>query len=310
MDALTALPRFRDSWSYVYLEKGVIDQEHASIAFHSADGTVPLPVASLSTLMLGPGTSITHAAVRTLAESNCLVIWCGDESVRFYATGTGGAGHSQNLIRQAALVSDPATRLAVCRAMYAKRFAEPPEDGVTIEQLRGFEGQRVRQAYADASRRFGLHWAGRNYDQGQWNAADPANRALSAANACLYGLAHAAIVSAGYSPALGFIHVGKPLSFVYDIADLYKTEISIPIAFELAANPPAEAGLERAVRLACRDLFYSNKVMQRIIPDIEEVLGGHSDPGAGSDYAARTTQPDDDRGESRCVPGPDERQSA
>ncbi len=173
MDALTALPRFRDSWSYVYLEKGVIDREHASIAFHSAESSIPLPVASLSTLMLGPGTSITHAAVRTLAESNCLVIWCGDESVRFYATGTGATGHSQNLIRQAALVSDPATRLAVCRTMYAKRFAEPPEDGVTIEQLRGFEGQRVRQAYADASRRFGLRWEGRNYDQAQWRRSRP-----------------------------------------------------------------------------------------------------------------------------------------
>jgi len=310
MDALTALPRFRDSWSYVYLEKGVIDQEHASIAFHSAEGTVPLPVASLSTLMLGPGTSITHSAVRTLAESNCLVIWCGDESVRFYATGTGGAGHSQNLIRQAALVSDPATRLAVCRAMYTKRFTVPPEDDVTIEQLRGFEGQRVRQAYADASRRVGLNWSGRNYDQGQWYAADPANRALSAANACLYGLAHAAIVSAGYSPALGFIHVGKPLSFVYDIADLYKTEFSIPLAFELAAKPPAEMELERAVRLACRDLFYSKKLMQRIIPDIEEVLGGHSDSGTGSQYAPRPAQPNDDRSESRSVRRPDDLQSA
>jgi CRISP-associated protein Cas1 len=310
MDALTALPRFRDSWSYVYLEKGVIDQEHASIAFHSADGTVPLPVASLSTLMLGPGTSITHSAIRTLAESNCLVIWCGDESVRFYATGTGGAGHSQNLIRQAALVSDPATRLGVCRTMYAKRFAEPPEDGVTIEQLRGFEGQRVRQAYAEASQRFGVHWSGRNYDQGHWHAANPANRALSAANACLYGLAHAAIVSSGYSPALGFIHVGKPLSFVYDIADLYKTEISIPIAFELAANPRPDVELERAVRLACRDCFYSKKLMQRIIPDIEEVLGGHSSLGASSEYAPRPAQSDDDRSESRGVRRPDDRQSA
>jgi CRISPR-associated protein Cas1 len=294
MEPLTSLPRFRDSWSYVYLEKGWIDQEHQSIAFHSAEGVVPIPVAKLSSLMLGPGTSITHAAIRTLAESNCLVIWCGEEFVRFYATGAGGAGHSQNLIRQAALVSDPIARLAVCRRMYTKRFSEPPEDDVTIEQLRGFEGQRVRQAYAEASRCFGIPWTGRSYDPGRWAAADPANRALSTANACLYGLAHAAIVSCGYSPALGFIHVGKPLSFVYDIADLYKTDVSIPIAFSLAANPPSDMELERAVRLACRDFFYTKKLMQRIVPDIEEVLGGRLDSGTGSERTSRPTEPDDD----------------
>src|SRR5947209_7104954 len=132
MVPLTSLPRFRDSWSYVYVEKGRIDQEDRSIALHTAEGTTPIPVASLAVLMLGPGTAITHAAIRTLAEANCLVLWCGDESVRFYATGSGGSGHSQNLIRQAALASDPSARLAVCRRMYAKRIAESLDPGVTI----------------------------------------------------------------------------------------------------------------------------------------------------------------------------------
>ncbi len=282
-------------------EKGRIDQEHQSIAFHTVDGTTPVPVASLAVLMLGPGTAITHAAIRVLAESNCLVIWCGDESVRFYATGSGGAGHSQNLIRQAALASDPASRLAVCRRMYAKRFHDPIDPEVTIEQLRGMEGYRVRQAYAEASQRRGIAWSGRNYDPGRWDAADPANRALSAANACLYGLVQAAMVSAGYSPALGFIHVGKPLSFVYDIADLYKTELTIPLSFEQAVRSATD--LERDVRIACRDLFYTSKLMQRIIPDIEEVLHGGAASGAGSDVTAGSPEPIDDRSEGGDLRG-------
>jgi CRISPR-associated protein Cas1 len=302
VEPLTSLPRFRDSWSYLYLEKGRVDQEDRSIAFHSAEGVIPIPVASLAVLMLGPGIAITHAAVRTLAEANCLVIWCGDESVRFYATGMGATGHSHNLIRQAELASDPQARLAVCRRMFAKRFGEPIDPSVTIEQLRGLEGQRVRRAYAEASRRSGVPWSGRSYDPGRWSAADPVNRALSAANACLYGLAQAAITSAGYSPGLGFIHVGKPLSFVYDIADLYKTELTIPLAFSLAADPQPD--LERAVRIACRDLFYTSKLLRRIIPDIEEVLYGSSDPGAGADGAAGTTEPDDDRGQGGGIRGP------
>jgi CRISPR-associated protein Cas1 len=298
---LTNLPRFRDAWSYVYLEKGRIDQDDQSIAFHTIDGTTSIPVASLAVLMLGPGTAITHAAIRVLAQSNCLVIWCGDESVRFYATGTGGAGHSHNLIRQAALASDPQARLAVCVRMYAKRFPDPIDPNVTIEQLRGMEGYRVRQAYAEASRRHGIDWSGRNYDPGRWNAADPANRALSAANACLYGLVQAAIISAGYSTALGFIHVGKPLSFVYDIADLYKTELIVPLAFQHAAESTTD--LERSVRIACRDLFYTSKLMHRIIPDIEEVLNGRADSGAGSDVTPGSPEPDDDRGEGGSLRG-------
>lgn len=284
MPPLTELPRFRDAWSYLYLEKGRIDQEHQSIAFHSAEGMTPVPVASLAVLMLGPGTSITHAAMKALAENNCLVIWCGDESVRFYATGMGGAGHSQNLIRQAALASDPEARAGVCRRMFAMRFGEAIGESVTIEQLRGMEGYRVRQAYAEASRVHGVVWSGRNYDPGRWTAADPPNRALSAANACLYGLTQAAIVSTGYSPGLGFIHVGRPLSFVYDVADLYKTELVIPTAFRIAAeNPP---NLERVVRIACRDLFYTSKLMHRIIPDIEEALRGGTTSGTGPSPAA------------------------
>jgi CRISPR-associated protein Cas1 len=161
--------------------------------------------------------------------------------------------------------------MAVVRRMYEMRFDETPDPSMTIQQLRGMEGRRVRDAYAAASECSGMPWAGRSYDRGQWDFTDPVNRALSAANSCLYGVCHAAIVSVGYSPAIGFIHTGKQLSFVYDIADLYKTEITIRMAFEQATS--AEPELERRVRLACRDLFRERRLLERIVPDIRKALG-------------------------------------
>ena len=154
--------------------------------------------------------------------------------------------------------------------MYAMRFADPLDPALTLQQIRGMEGVRVRDAYAKASREYGVPWQGRSYDRGNWNKADPVNRALSSANACLYGICHAAIVAAGYSPAMGFIHTGKQLSFVYDVADLYKTMITVPAAFAAAVNPTAT--IERDVRLQCRDAFARTRLLQKIVDDIENML--------------------------------------
>jgi CRISPR-associated protein Cas1 len=269
MKNLHELPKFADKLSYLYVEHAVIEQADKAIAVHDADGTTPVPAASLAVLVLGPGTSITHAAVRSLADNNCQVIWSGEQGVRFYAHGVGGARHSRNLVRQAQLVSDDIRRLQVVVRMYTMRFTEPVDGSLTLQQLRGKEGIRVRQAYAEASRRSGVPWEGRNYQRKDWFAADPVNRALSAANACLYGIVHAAILSGGYSPALGFIHTGKQLSFVYDIADLYKAQFVIPAAFEAAKNP---VDVERRVRLGCRDAFVAEGLIERILPDIHKVL--------------------------------------
>lgn len=271
MKDLHLLPRFDDRLSYVYLEHGIVDQHHKSIAFHTRAGVVPIPVASLAVTMLGPGISITHAAIRVLAEHNCLVVWCGEENVRFYACGMGGTRSSAALLHQAWMASDPQRRQEVARRMYQARFQETLEEDLTLRQIRGKEGLRVRSAYARLSAQFGVAWSGRNYDRGHWGSADPVNRAISAANACLYGLCQAAILSIGLSPAIGFIHTGKQLSFVYDIADLYKVDITLPVAFEMAATPRQD--LERDVRLRCRDIFRETRLMQRIVPDIRAVLG-------------------------------------
>jgi CRISPR-associated protein Cas1 len=270
MQNLQELPRFADKLSYLYVEHAVVDRHEKAIAVHRADGSIAVPAASLAVLLLGPGTTITHAAVHTLADNNCQVLWCGEHGVRFYAQGLGGARHSRNLIRQAALVSNDVTRLQVVIRMYCMRFDEKFDEDLTLQQLRGKEGVRVRQAYAEASQRYNVPWEGRSYERAAWSSANPVNRALSAANACLYGLVHAAILSGGYSPALGFIHCGKQLSFVYDVADLYKVTYTIPAAFAIAAENPAD--LERQVRISCRDRFREARLMEHILPDIAKAL--------------------------------------
>jgi len=275
MKDLHILPKVRDSWSYLYVEHCRIDQDGKAIAIHDARGKVPIPCATLTLLMLGPGTSITHAAVKTLAESGCLVLWTGEIGVRFYAQGMGETRSSRNLLRQARLWADKEQRLQVVLRMYRMRFKDVLDEGITLQQIRGREGLRVRETYARTSRETGIVWSERSYRRDAWEGADPINRAISSANSCLYGVCHAAIVSAGYSPALGFVHTGKMLSFVYDIADLYKTEVTIPVAFRIVAE--ASDNVESRIRRACRDAFREQGILDRIVPDIESVLGPDDD---------------------------------
>jgi len=267
---LHVLPKFRDGWSYLYVEHCRVDQEARAIAIHDIYGKVPVPCANLALLMLGPGVSITHAAISVLADHGCLVAWCGEEGVRFYALGLGETRSAFNLLHQARMWANWKSRMDVVRRLYQLRFTEKLDTKLTLRQIRGMEGIRVREAYAKIGKQTGVSWSGRSYRQDKWNKADPVNRALSTANSCLYGICHAAVVSAGFSPALGFIHTGKMLSFVYDVADLYKTQITIPTAFRAVAE--GQDGLERRVRLSCRDMFVSTRLLEKIIPDIQTAL--------------------------------------
>ncbi len=270
MKDLHLLPRIRDSWSYLYLERCRIEQDDRSVAVFDARGKVKVPCAALTLLMLGPGATITHAAVRTLAENGCLIVWTGEGGMRFYALGLGETRSAQNLYHQAKLWAHPGSRRDVAFRLYQMRFEEPIDPSLTLAQIRGMEGLRVRAAYENASEETGVRWRGRSYRRDRWEAADPVNRALSAANACLYGVCHAALVSGGFSPALGFIHSGKMLSFVYDVADLYKTEVTIPTAFRCVAS--GTDVLEQRVRHACRHAFREARLLQRILPDVEFTL--------------------------------------
>lgn len=270
MQDLHLLPKLRDSLSYLYVEHAVLEKRDGALLVLQETGKTAVPVANLCLLMLGPGTSLTHAAVKILAENGCSIVWTGEDMQHFYAQGLGETRRAYHLLRQAELASDPQKRLQVVIRMYEMRFEHTLAPDLTLEQIRGMEGVRVRTAYSNASRRYQVAWHGRIYDRSDWNNADPINRALSAANAVLNGICHAAIVSGGYSPALGFLHTGKQLSFVYDVADLYKARLTIPIAFETISEGVEE--VEKRARMACRERFREEKLLQQILPDIDSLL--------------------------------------
>jgi CRISP-associated protein Cas1 len=269
------IPRFDDRWSYLYLERGRLDCTASSLRFINAGGESQIPIDQTSTLFLGPGSSVTAAAMKLLARNNCLLCFSGEDGQRLYAHSTGGTHSARRLLHQAELYANSKTRLAVARRMLNRRFDEPLPANLTLQQMRGREGQRVQDIYQQHARRTGIPWQGRRYDQTNWDHADPVNRALSAANALLYGLCHAAILSAGYSAAIGFIHTGKQLSFVYDVADFYKAETTIPLAFDVVQAGRHE--IEKRTRTLCRQYFFAARLTERILPDIAEVLNAPDD---------------------------------
>lgn len=267
---LRELPKLRDSISYIYVEHAIIERSDSSIMLIQKTGKTPIPVAATTCLLIGPGTRITHAAIRAICENGCMAVWCGEHMEHFYASGMGETRSSKNLLLQAQLCMDDEKHMTVVRRMYERRFPKLLHKDFTLQQLRGMEGIRVREAYKMASKMTGVAWSARKYKNTDWDASDDINQALSIGNALLYNVCHAAIVSLGYSPALGFIHTGKMLSFVYDIADLYKAETTIPAAFEAVARPQGD--FDRSVRMRCRDRFEKIKLLKRIPADIEWIF--------------------------------------
>lgn len=271
MARLRTLPKARDRISFLYFEHCRIEQDERAIAVFQQKSKFFVPCAAIGTLLLGPGTSITHAAIKTLADNACEVQWVGQDLMRFYANGRSGAGNARRLIHQATLWADSIQRLAVVRRMYEFRFDEMPSEDLSLQQIRGLEGVRVRTMYQRWSKKTGVEWTGRSYKTENWDVANPINQALSIANTCLYAVCQAALHSVNYSPALGFIHTGKPLSFVYDIADMYKAETTVPAAFEAVSETYFD--LDRHVRQKCRERFSDFRLMGRLVNDIDRVMG-------------------------------------
>ncbi|MEA4838007.1 MAG: type I-E CRISPR-associated endonuclease Cas1e [Rhodospirillaceae bacterium] len=266
----------KDRASLVFIEHAQLDVQDGAFVAVNADGTrTHIPVGGLAGIMLEPGARISHAAVALAARVGTLITWVGEAGVRLYSAGQPGGARADRLLWQAAIALDPAARLRVVRKMYQLRFGDTPPERRSVDQLRGIEGARVRKSYELLAQAHGVRWNRRRYDVADWDSGDVPNRCLSAATACLHGLSEAAVLAAGYAPAIGFLHTGKPLSFVYDIADLWKVDTVVPEAFRiagLAAKGKLDMAPERAVRLACRDAFRRTGLLARIIPRIDEVL--------------------------------------
>ncbi|WP_319772220.1 type I-E CRISPR-associated endonuclease Cas1e [Breoghania sp.] len=260
----------------IFVEKGQLDVIDGAFVLVDANGVrMHIPVGGLAAIMLEPGTRTSHAAVALAARAGTLLIWVGEAGVRLYASGQPGGARSDRLLWQCRLALDPDARLRIVRRMFQMRFGETAPERRSVDQLRGIEGARVRTIYDGLAKQFGVTWKRRKYDPGDWDVSDVPNRCLSAATSCLYGLTEAAVLAAGYAPAIGFLHTGKPLSFVYDIADIFKFETVVPEAFRIAglhAKGRLSGHPDREVRIACRDAFRRTNLLSRLIPAIEDVL--------------------------------------
>jgi len=269
------LHRVSDRVSTVYVERCHIDRADNAVIFVNRERTVRLPAAFVAAVLLGPGTRITHQVIRLLADSGTSVCWVGEHGVRMYAAGLGPSRGASLAERQAYLVSRPSERLQVARAMYAMRFPGEDVSKATMQQLRGREGVRIRRLYRQMSEQSGVKWEGRKYKPGDAFAqGDDVNRLLSAGHACLYGVCHATVVGIGAIPSLGFVHTGGAMSFVLDIADLYKAESAIPLAFKLAAEGRVDEG---DMRHAMRDSFSNGQLMKRVVRDVQALLRASGD---------------------------------
>ena len=264
------LPQISDRMTFLYLEHCKIDRKDSAITVTDEKGITHIPSAVISVLMLGPGTDISHRAMELIGDSGVSVCWVGEHGVRYYAGGRALTHSSRMIIKQAELLLNQRKHLEVARKMYAMRFPDEDVSGLTLQQLRGREGSRIRKVYSKYSKKWNVEWNGRVYNPDDFTDSDLINQALSAAHVCLYGLAHAVISAIGCSPALGFVHVGHELSFVYDIADLYKADISIPVAFEVTSKNPKD--ISREVRLRVRDEMVKAHLVEKMVHDIKTLL--------------------------------------
>lgn len=268
----------KDRASILFIEKGHLDVlDGAFVVVDQRGVRTQIPVGGLACLMLEPGARVSHAAAALAGRVGCLLIWVGEAGVRLYSAGQPGGARADRLLYQARLALDAEARLQVVRKMFAMRFGEAAPERRSVDQLRGIEGARVKRLYQLLAGQHGVKWDARRYDVGDFAAADLPNRCLSQATSCLYGLTEAAVLAAGYAPAIGFLHSGKPLSFVYDVADVFKFETVVPVAFKVAGMAARSGGADAAdpvgaVRRGCRDAFRRTGLLERIIPAIEEML--------------------------------------
>ncbi|MFD8892805.1 type I-E CRISPR-associated endonuclease Cas1e [Streptomyces sp. NPDC059566] len=276
------LTRVAERISFIYLERCTIHREDNAITAEDADGTTHIPSATIGTLLLGPGTRITHQAMSVLGESGAAVVWVGEQGVRYYAGGRSLNRSATFVEAQATLWANRRTRLEVARAMYRLRFPDEDPAGMNRQELLGHEGRRVKDCYRTQAHRTGVPWRGRHYVPGDYTAGDAPNQAVTAAAQCMYGIAHAVVTAMGCSTGLGFVHSGHELSFVLDVADLYKTEIGIPVAFDVAAESGEDIGSR--TRRALRDRINKARLLDRCIDDIKGLLlVGQADARTPSD---------------------------
>lgn len=275
-----------DRHGLLWLSRGNLYVDDGTLHFLAAGsddiapGDYAIPYQTISMILLGPGTSVTHDALRILARHGTLLAAVGEGGVKFYTAPPMGQGRSDIARAHARLWADGSKRLDVARRMYAFRFGKvlPHKD---IAVLRGIEGGRLKKAYRIIADRYGVKWKGRHYDRDNPESADPPNQAINHAATFVEAAADIAIAMVGALPPLGFIHEDSSNSFTLDIADMWRVEITLPLAFSVTArvaeNP--ELSLEREIRYEAARWFKKHKLIPAMIDRVKELL--HVDDRSG-----------------------------
>ncbi len=268
-----SLPQVKDKYPFLYLERGRLEVDDSSIKWiDSENNVVPLPVATLNALLLGPGTSITHDAVKTATAANCSVCWVGEDSLLFYAAGFLPTANTRNLKQQIELSASPEKSVEVARRMFARRFPDAELEGKSLKEMMGMEGHRVRALYLSKAEEYQVGWKGRRFVPGKFETSDVTNQVITSSNAALYGILCSAVHSMGYSPHIGFIHSGSPLPFVYDLADLYKEHLCIDLAFKMTRDMAGRYNKHK-VATAFRERVIEMNLLEKLAEDIPNILG-------------------------------------
>lgn len=269
-----SLPLVKDRYPFIYLERGRLEVDDSSVKWIDSDcNVVRIPVATISTILVGPGTSITHEAIKVLSSANTMLCWVGEDSLLYYATGISSTANTRNVRLQASFASNNRTRTEVARRMFMERFDDVDVSSCSISDLMGKEGRRVKQLYSDMAEKYKVGWQGRRYVPGEFELSDITNKVLTSANAALYALITSSVFAMGFSPYLGFVHTGSPLPFVYDLADLYKEHLCIDFAFSMTKDLAGFYDRNRVLE-GFRKRVVSFDLLGRIKPDIDKLFTG------------------------------------
>lgn len=267
------IPQVKDKYPFVYLEHGRLEIDDSSVKWIEATGhVISIPCATVNTILLGPGTSVTHAAIKSMSESNCTVCWIGSDSLLYYATGETPTANTYTLKKQISLYSNSKKKLETARTLFSFRFPDLELKEKSLSEMMGMEGYRVKELYKKVAEKYEIPWDGRNYIPGKINLSDTTNKILTCCNVALYGILLSVVHALGFSPRIGFIHSGCPLPFVYDIADLYKPEVSIDLAFKLTKEMGGEY-IKDVVADAFRERICNNNILERSVKDIGKIMG-------------------------------------
>jgi len=268
-----SLPQVKDKYPFIYLERGRLEIDDSSLKWLDAEGNVVrLPVATINALLLGPGTSVTHEAVKTAAAANCAICWVGEDSLFFYAAGFLPTASTRNLRRQMELACNRKTALEIARSMFIRRFPDADLIGKNLKEMMGMEGNRVRELYQQKAEQYGVGWKGRKFTPGKFVLGDTTNQVLTSTNAALYGILCSVIHAMGYSPHIGFIHSGSPLPFIYDLADLYKETLSVDLAFSLTREMAGQYD-KTMVAARFRERVIEMDLVDKVAKDVQQLMG-------------------------------------